>query len=98
MYKDIINYELAEATTEEQLLKVAKRIVENWMYKQSGFMKWEIHSNSDGSYTDIVYWKAKEDAKRAEKEMQNIPNAVEWFACYKEGTISSKNLTTVAAF
>jgi hypothetical protein len=98
MYKDIITYELAEGTTKEQLIKIAKQIVNNWMKNQIGFVKWEIHIDSDGSYTDIVYWKSKEDAKKAEKEMVNIPNASEWYGCYKEGTISSKNLTTIADF
>jgi hypothetical protein len=98
MYKDIISYELAENATKEQLISVAKRVVEDWMKKQAGFVKWEIHTNSDGSFTDVVCWRSKEDAKAAEKEMANIPNAAEWFACYKEGTISSKNLTTIAEF
>lgn len=98
MYKDIISYELAENTTKEQLLKIAKQIVTDWMKNQPGFIKWEIHTNSDGSFTDIVYWKSKEDAKSAEKEMVNIPNAADWYACYKEGTISSRNLTTIAEF
>jgi len=48
--------------------------------------------------TDIVYWESKEDAKNAEKEMGNIPNAGDWFAYYKPETISSKNLTTIAEF
>lgn len=98
MYKDIISYELAENMTQEHLLKIAQQIVTDWMKKQSGFIKWEIHTNNDGSYTDIVYWKSQQDAKNAEKEMANIPNAVDWFSCYKEGTISSKNLTTIAEF
>jgi len=98
MYKDIISYELAENASKEQLVKIAKRIVDEWMRNQVGFIKWEIHTNSDGSYTDIVYWKSKEDAKMAEKEMVNIPNAAEWYGCYKEGTISSKNLTIIAEF
>ncbi|MEQ8548663.1 MAG: hypothetical protein RIC03_12175 [Cyclobacteriaceae bacterium] len=98
MYKDIITYELAESTTKEQLIKIAKQIVNDWMKNQIGFVKWEIHVNSDGSYTDIVCWKSKEDAKTAEKEMVNIPNASQWYGCYKEGSISSKSLTTIAEF
>lgn len=98
MYKDIITYELAESASQEQLIKIAKQIVNDWMKNQVGFIKWEIHINNDGSYTDIVSWKSKNDAKVAEKEMVNIPNAGDWFACYKEGTISSKNLTTIAEF
>ncbi len=98
MYKDIISYELADDTSKEQLIKIAKQIVNDWMKNQVGFIKWEIHTNSDGSYTDIVHWKSQQDAKEAEKEMANIPNASDWYACYKEGTISSKNLTTIAEF
>ena len=98
MYKDIINYELAENVSQEHLLNIAKQIVNNWMKKQAGFIKWEIHTNKDESYTDIVYWNSKEDAKAAEKQMVNIPTAGDWFACYKEGSISSKNLTLLAEF
>lgn len=98
MYKDIISYELAENISTEHLTKVAKQIVTSWMKKQSGFIKWEIHSNNEGSFTDIVYWESKQDAKHAEKEMVNIPNVSDWFACYKEGTISSKNLTLISEF
>ena len=98
MYKDIITYQLAENTSKAELLQVAKQIATDWMKKQSGFIKWEIHINSDGSFTDIVYWASMADAKNAEKEMINIPNASAWYECYKEGTISSKNMTIIADF
>lgn len=98
MYKDVISYELAEGISEEHLLQVAQQIVELWMKKLTGFINWEIHQNADGSYSDIVYWKSEADAKNAEKEMANIPNAHDWYACYKTGTISSKNLTLIAQF
>ena len=98
MYKDIISYELATNVTQEHLLKIAQQIVEDWMKNLPGFIQWEIHTNNDGSYTDIVYWKSELAAKNAEKEMGNIPNASEWYGCYKEGSISSKKLKTVMVF
>lgn len=98
MYKDIINYELADNVTQQQLITIAKQIVNDWMKKQPGFIKWEIHSNKDDSLTDIVYWESKEAAKNAEKEMINIPNANDWYGCYKEGSITSRNLTVIAEF
>ena len=98
MYKDIIHYELAENITKEHLLKVAEQIVSTWMNAQKGFIKWEIHSNNKNSFTDIVYWKSEEDAKNAEKEMANIPNASDWYGCYKEDSISSHNLKQIAHF
>jgi len=98
MYKDIISYELADNISKEHLIKIAKQIVTDWMKNQTGFIKWEIHTNNDGNFTDIVYWESKQDAKNSEKEMLNIPNAADWYKCYKEGTISSKNLSLIAEF
>ena len=98
MYKDIINYELADNVSKNDLLNISKQIVTDWMKKQPGFIKWEIHTNSDQSYTDIVHWDSQEAAKNAEKEMVNIPNANDWYACYKEGSISSKYLELIAVF
>jgi hypothetical protein len=95
MYKDIITYELSDGTTEAKLIGIAKQIVNDWMKNQHGFIKWEINSNSDNSYTDIVYWESKEAAKRAEEQMGNIPNASDWYGCYKQGTINSKGLTSM---
>jgi hypothetical protein len=98
MYKDIITYELAENITEEHLLKVAGQIVNEWMKNLPGFIKWEINTNSDGGYTDVVTWASKADAENATKEMANIPNSGDWFACYKPDSISSKNLLSIADF
>lgn len=93
MYKDIISYELAEGITQDQLLKIADDVLENWMKNQPGFIKWEINTNDADGFTDVVYWKSKEHAKKAELDMINIPNAGDWFGCYKEGSISSHNIT-----
>ena len=95
MYKDIISYKLAEGITEERLLKVASQIIKDWMSKLDGFIDWEITKNDAGEYTDIVHWTTKEAAKKAELEMGNIPNAMDWYSCYEQGSISSKNLTKI---
>ncbi len=98
MYKDIINYQLAENISEEHLLKIATQVVDTWMKHQIGFLKWEIHKNNDGHYTDIVYWKSQEDAKRSEKDMVNIPSANDWLSCYQEGSISYQNINMIRSF
>lgn len=98
MYKDIIDYELAENVSEEQLIRVGGQIVEDWMKKLPGFVSWEISKDKDSNYTDIVTWASEEDAKNATKEMANIPNATDWYACYKEGSIKSKNLISCALY
>ncbi|NCT55605.1 hypothetical protein GW755_02035 [bacterium] len=98
MYKDIISYKLAEGVTEKHLLDVASEIIKTWMSKQKGFIKWEINKNIEGGYTDFVYWESKEDADKSESDMVNIPNASDWFSCYKKGSISSKSVNQIAAF
>lgn len=98
MYKDIIQYELADNITKNALIAIAKRVHNDWMKNQPGFLKWEIHTDKEGNMVDIVFWESKEAAQAAEMEMVNIPNAGEWFACYKEGTIVAKNVTLIAAF
>lgn len=98
MYKDIISYELADDVSTDHLFKIAKQIVNDWMRKQHGFVKWEIHENKSGGFTDIVYWKSEQDAKNSEKDMVNIPNAADWFACYKSSSVSSKKLLFLAEY
>ena len=95
MYKDIITYTLAKDIDENHLISIASTIKETWMNQQKGFLKWEIHKNNNGGYTDIVYWNYKEDAKNAEMKMIEIPNAQDWYACYKKGSINSIKLEQV---
>jgi len=96
MYKDVISYKLAENVSEEHLLSVANDVLKSWMSKRAGFIKWEIHHGQGDEYTDIVYWGSEADAKMAEADMVNIPNAGEWISCYEEGSISSKRLNPLA--
>ncbi|MDA7501767.1 hypothetical protein N8482_00670 [Chitinophagales bacterium] len=98
MYRDIISYELAEGVSHDHLLKVAQKVTRDWMKKQPGFMSWKISKAEDGTYCDIVSWTSKEAAKIAEAKMGEIPTATDWFACYKEGTISGKKLVHLGTF
>lgn len=98
MYKDIISYQLADGTTEEHLLKIAGEVADSWMKQQPGFIKWEINSNKDGHFTDIVYWESEAAAQKAELAMANIPQSGKWYGCYKPDTIATKKLTQLAEF
>ena len=99
MFKDIITYELDDGIDEAHLLKIAGEIIKSWMSKQAGFIQWDIHKDAIGDgYTDIVYWETREAAQEAEQQMGNIPNAIDWFSCYKEGSIASQNLAQIGSF
>ena len=95
MYKDVISYKLAKNVSQEHLLNIADKVAKNWMSNQPGFVKWEINSENDDKYIDIVYWASKEDAKKAEADMMNAPDIKEWLACYEKDSISSKKITEI---
>ena len=68
------------------------------MKKQPGFMGWEINKNKDEWYTDIVSWQSEEFAKKAEKDMVNIPNANDWYSCYDRESMDCKNCELIKEF
>ncbi len=94
MYKDVINYKLADGVTEEQLLKAAAEILESWMKDLDGFISWEINKSENG-YVDIVTWEDVESAKKAEEKMKELPKDNAWYACYDFSTIYSENLDSL---
>jgi len=99
MFKEIVKYELNENIDEQHLLKISAKIIDVWMSKQPGFIRWDIHKDTDGiGYTDILYWKSQEEAKAAEENMPSIPNAVEWFFCFKDGSIRVEGLELIGSF
>jgi hypothetical protein len=98
MYKDIIHYQLAEGVSEKQLIQAAEKIINSWMKNQPGFVSWEI-TKSDQEYIDIVTWKSKETAKKAEQSMQtDLPSDNPWYACYDFSTIKSNNTNQIKKF
>ena len=99
MFKEIVKYELNENIDEEHLLKISAKVIELWLSKQEGFVRWDIHKNTDGpGYTDTLYWNTKADAKAAEESMPTIPNAVEWFFCFKDGSMQVEGLELLGSF
>ena len=93
MYKDIISYTLAEWVTVEQLAAVAKKVLDDWMSKQEGFLGREINQDTDRQFVDIVSRASKDAADKANETMTDIPHAEQRYACYDMATISSSWVT-----
>ena len=93
MYTDFIQYRLADGVTHEQLKKAAHDILDSWMKNQEGFLGWQINGlQTEGEYIDVVQWRSKEDAKKAEESMQkDLPIDNPWYACYDMSSISAKS-------
>lgn len=83
MYTDIIHYDLAPHITTANFLVLLKKVKEDWMLHQEGFISWSQHNNSQGHFTDIVHWKSKTTAKKAETQMEKNPHHKAWVACYQ---------------
>ena len=108
MYKDIIMYRLAEGVSEDQLREVADKVIAGWMNSQTGFLGWEIHSVSDGSYVDIVYWDDENCAKECEKNMAgkgedpskalNPELAGAWYGCYAQDSVKSLKASVIVQY
>ena len=68
MYKDIITYELAEGISKEQLIKIAKQIVDDWMKTQSGF----INGKSIQTTTELILILSIGKQKKMQKKQRKI--------------------------
>jgi hypothetical protein len=97
-YKDVIKYQLSDDISEQELIEIATKVANNWMKYQPGFIKWEIHCKDNNNFIDIVSWTSKEYARRAKGEVAKVPGVNQWYACYKQGSISTTNLTLLADF
>lgn len=98
MYKDIIQYRLADDATQEHLLGIASKIIDTRMSKLPWFVSREIHKDTEGDwYTDIVTWESASDAQAAETAMAEIPDAPEWYACYQMDSIRTTNIDQLAS-
>ncbi len=62
--------------TQKHLIKVAKQLVNDWIKKLPEFVKWKIHFNENGAFTDLSYWLLETSDQNIEKEISHIPNAV----------------------
>jgi len=98
MYKDVINYKLAEWVTPEHLFWVAQKVYDDWMSKQPWFIKREIHTDEDGEYFDLVYRESKEAMEKSNGAMTNMPHSDAWFWCYEMTSINSKGITVQRSF
>lgn len=89
MVIDVIRYKLANGINEDFLKESASNILETWMKKQKGFIKWEINKLEDG-YIDLVYWNSVDDIQLANTKMGEIPKDHNWFKCYDMSSVTAQ--------
>lgn len=97
MFVDIISYRLALGTSREDMLHAAGSILETWMKKQEGFLRWDIGEAKNGEYIDLVFWKDESSAQKAEQNMKEIPGDHPWLHCYEMSSIQSQKIKQITS-
>lgn len=54
---------------EEELIKAASAVSDEFLANQPGFIKRSLHKSHDGVYVDVIQWRSFSDAKKAENQV-----------------------------
>ena len=66
-------FTLVEWTSETTLLEASEAIQNEFLSKQSGFIRRELLKGKDYQWVDVVYWNSKQDAEQAMKNAAEKP-------------------------
>lgn len=75
----IVEYKLANGADEKPFLNASAALMSG-LAKLRGFIKRELHRGENGRWRDVVYWKAREDADKSDREIPNLPACVRGIA------------------
>lgn len=98
MYIDILHYQIVAGLEQQDFLAITQQVHQQWMRHLDGFVRWDIHANSEGHYTDIVVWENEAAAKNAEKQMNSMPLLQKWEQCYDQESIRFSHLKTLKVY
>jgi len=85
-----ISFQLVEGANEEEFLMASKRVHDEVLSKQKGFVSWNILRDGD-TWVDLVTWESEEAAKNGEKAGNENPIAHEFYSFLNCETITAKN-------
>ena len=85
-----ISFKLIEDASTEDFLVASKKVHDEVLSKQKGFISWKVLRDGD-TWVDLITWKTMEDAKNGEKAGGSNPIAHEFYAFIDFKTIKTKN-------
>ena len=93
---ELAQFSLAVGAKEEDFLKEAEVVQENFLKKQEGFIDRELlkyHEDSGEEYwMDIIHWKTMENAKKASEEMLKNPVCAGFVRMINPESVEMKHL------
>jgi hypothetical protein len=66
-------FRIAKGVSEEQVVKAARDIQEEFLAKQRGFIRRELLRGEGGQWADLIYWKDRASVDAAMKEAESSP-------------------------
>lgn len=73
MIVEIAQFKLAALVSDEEFLKEAEAVQNNFLKKQSGYIDRELLKGEDGQWADILHWNSMEEAQKAAQVMMGDP-------------------------
>ena len=74
-----ISYKLVEGVSTQDFLLASKKVHNEILSKQKGFISWKVLREGD-TWVDLVIWETADDAKNAETAGETNPIAHEYYA------------------
>lgn len=76
---ELVVFELNEGVTDDEFMATVKD-VSRWVATQPGFVSRElVHSPESGKYTEIVWWRSRQEAEAAAQEAMDSPSCAPMF-------------------
>ncbi len=84
-----ISYKLLEGASEGGYLAASRKVHDEILSKQKGFISWQVLKDGD-TWVDMVVWATPQDAKNAETAGQANPIAQEYYSYMDFGSMKNQ--------
>ncbi|MGM0123730.1 hypothetical protein IGI37_001104 [Enterococcus sp. AZ194] len=93
----MISFKLKDGVTKEDFIEATRRLHDNVLSKQKGFISWEQWLDKD-TWTDFVVWETIEDAQSAMTAGSGKEEAKQFYAMLQMKTCSMTTSTFVKKY
>ena len=72
---ELARFRLTAGTDDKTFITKADHLQNEFLTKQSGYIKRQLLKGDEGVWVDVVYWKSRRDLLHAVTQMQEDPSA-----------------------
>jgi len=78
MILEVASFRLSDGADEQAFLREHRRVHENWVVQQPGFVSRRTTKSPDGDWKDVVTWESMEAAQAASEKLMGAAEAGPW--------------------